>query len=60
MSELPFTLFSWWLYMPVTIAARETFAHLDTGARQCRVTKAFAQQLKVIGSSVKKRSLLAG
>lgn len=49
MPELPFTLFSWWIYMPVTIAGRETFAHMDTGARQCRVTKTFAQELKITG-----------
>ena len=49
MSELPFTLFSWWLYVPVTVAGRQTFAHLDTGARQCRVTKSLAQELKATG-----------
>lgn len=43
-----FAIFDWWLYMPVRIAGKETFAHLDTGANQCRVTKAFAQQLKVV------------
>ena len=47
--SVPFTLFSWWLYIPVTIAGRQTFAHLDTGAWQCRVTKSLAQELKAIG-----------
>ena len=47
--SVPFTLFSWWLYIPVTIAGRQTFAHLDTGARQCRVTKSLAQELKATG-----------
>ena len=47
--SVPFTLFSWWLYMPVTIAGRQTFAHLDTGARQCRVTTSLAQELKATG-----------
>ena len=49
MSELPFTLFSWWLYVPVTVAGRQAFAHLDTGARQCRVTKSLARELKITG-----------
>ncbi len=49
MTDLRFTLFDWWLYMPVEVNGKETFAHLDTGARQCRVTEAFAQGLELKG-----------
>ena len=49
MADTRFTIFDWWIYMPVSINGKETFAQLDTGANRCRVTKALAQELGVRG-----------
>lgn len=47
--QKPFTIFNWFIFMPVEINGKETFAQLDTGAQKCRVTKAFSQYLDPIG-----------
>ncbi len=49
MANQRFTIFDWSIYMPASIAGKETFAQLDMGARQCRVMKARAQEPGIIG-----------
>ena len=44
-----FIIFSWYIFMPVEVNGKQTFAQLDTGAQKCRVTKAFSQYLDPIG-----------